>query len=99
MTFITFAVFGANCANGDLNNVGVRPENVEAETSKGMVPGVIVFHAPPDAKGASQLETDLSNLFQVKRAYTIPGNAPENTIWVQFGAGVVWNTERFQKIK
>jgi hypothetical protein len=99
MTFTTMAVFGANCANGDLNNVGVRPENIEAEMDKGMIPGVIVFHAPPDAKGANQLQTELENLFQVKRAYTIPGNPPENTIWLQFGAGVKWNTERFSKTK
>jgi hypothetical protein len=97
MTFITFAVFGATCANGDLNNVGVKPENIEAETDKGMIPGVIVFHAPPDAKGANQLQTELENLFQIKRAFTIPGNAPANTIWLQFGPGVKWNTEKFSK--
>ncbi len=99
MTFITFAVFGSNCANGDLNNVGVKPENIETETSKGMIPGVVVFHALPDAKGANQLQTELENLFQVKRAYTIPGNTPENTIWLQFGTGLKWNTERIEKTK
>lgn len=99
MTFITFAVFGSNCPNGDLNNVGVRPENVEAETNKGMIPGVIVFHAPPDAKGANQLETELSNLFQVKRAYTIPGDAPENTVWLQFGTGVEWSSQKWSRIR
>lgn len=97
MTFITMAVFGSNCPNGDLNNVGVRRENIEAETSKGMIPGLIVFHALPDAKGANQLENELSNLFQVKRAFTIPGNASENTIWLQFGTGVKWNSDRSVK--
>jgi hypothetical protein len=95
MTFITFAVFGSNCPNGDLNNVGVKRENVESETSKGMIPGVVVLHAPPDAKGANQLENELSNLFQVKRAFTIPGQPTDNTIWIQFGTGVKWNTERY----
>jgi hypothetical protein len=94
MSFITMAVFGANCPNGNLNNVGVKPENIETETDKGMIPGVIVFHALPDAKGANQLQTELENLFQVKRVYTIPGNAPANTVWLQFGTGVKWNTER-----
>src|ERR1039458_3838891 len=72
MTFITFAVFGSNCPNGDLNNIGVRPENVEAQTQKGMIPGVLVFHALPDAKGANQLENALSDLFETKRVYTLP---------------------------
>lgn len=95
MTFITMAVFGSNCSNGDLNNVGVKRENIEDETKKGMVPGIIVFHAPADAAGANQLENELSNLFQVKRAFTIPGDAQPNTIWLQFGTGVKFNSERF----
>ncbi|HEX3968091.1 MAG TPA: hypothetical protein VHW70_09010 [Edaphobacter sp.] len=97
MTFITMAVFGSNCGNGDLNNVGVKPQNIETETAKGMIPGVIVFHALPDAKGANQLETELANLFQVKRSYAIPGDAPPDAIWLQFGTGVEWNTEKFAK--
>jgi hypothetical protein len=99
MTFITMAVFGSTCGNGDLNNVGVKPQNIETETAKGMIPGVIVFHALPDAKGANQLETELENLFQVKRSYAIPGDAPPDAIWLQFGTGVKWNTERFAKTR
>jgi hypothetical protein len=97
MTFSTMAVFGANCSNGNLNNVGVKPQNIETETAKGMIPRVIVFHALPDARGANQLQTELQNLFQVKRSYTIPGDAPPDAIWLQFGTGVEWNTERFAK--
>jgi hypothetical protein len=98
MTFITFAVFGSNCPNGDLNNVGVKPEDIERETQKEMLPGVLVFHAPSNAKGANQLATDLSDLFPLKRVYAIPGNPSENTIWIQFGSGMKWKSQWFSRL-
>jgi hypothetical protein len=93
--FITFAVFGSNCPNGDLQNIGVKPENVDDEERKGMIPGAIVFHALPGAKGADGLASGLGNLIQTRRSYTLPTTASENTIWIQFGTGVKWNTEIF----
>lgn len=97
LSFITFAVFGSNCPNGNLQNIGIKPEKAEAEENKGIIPGVIVLHAPPGAKGADRLTDNLSNLFQVKRVYTLPASAPENTIWLQFGPQTVWNSQLFAR--
>jgi len=94
MPFITFAVFASNCPNGDLQNIGIKPENVDDELLKGMVPGVLVLHAPPGAKGADRLTNNLSNLIQTRRVYTLPAKAPDNTIWIQFGTHTKWNTEQ-----
>ena len=99
MPFITFVVFGSNCPNGDLQNIGIKPENVDDENVKGMIPGAIVLHAPPGTKGADGLADGLGNLIQTKRSFTLPTKAPENTIWIQFGTDVKWNTELFSKSK
>jgi hypothetical protein len=99
MPFITFAVFGSNCPNGDLQNIGIKPENVDDENAKGMIPGVIVIHALPGTKGADGLADGLSNLIQTKRSYTLPAKvkALDNTLWIQFGTGVKWNTEAYTR--
>jgi hypothetical protein len=93
MPFLTFAVFGSNCPNGNLQNIGIKPENNAEESIKGAVPGIVMLHALPDTKGADQLSNDLSNLFQVRRSYKMPASAPENTIWIQFGPTTKWNSE------
>jgi hypothetical protein len=93
---MTFAVVGANCPNGNLLNIGIRPENAEKESLKGMVPGKVTIHAPPGAKGVDQLVDRLGNLIQVRRSYQMPATSekiPENTIWLQIGSGTKWNSE------
>src|SRR5262249_52205095 len=47
------AVTGSNCPNGNLLNIGVKPEDEDAENAKGAVTGFVVFHAPSDAKEAN----------------------------------------------
>lgn len=93
MPFITFAVFGSNCPNGSLQNIGIKPENVDEESVKGAAPGTIIFHALPGSKGADQLSDSLGNLFQVRRSYKLPAEVPENTVWIQFGPHAKWNSE------
>jgi hypothetical protein len=93
---MTFAVVGANCLNGNLLNIGVKPENAEQESLKGMVPGKLIVHAPPGAKGVDQLVDRLGNLIQTQRSYKMPATPvkiPENTIWLQISPGTKWNSE------
>ena len=93
---IEVAVAGANCPNGDLQNIGVKPEDVEQEVAKGIVPGVIVLHALPGSAGADRLVDDIGNLIQTRRSYKMPRpvSISANVIWLQFGAGTKWNSER-----
>lgn len=91
---MTLAVVGSNCPNGNLQNIGIKPEHVEEENRKGMVAGKIVIHALPDTKGANELVDNLGNLIQVQRDYTLPATPPgENYIWLQFGPGVKLNSQ------
>ena len=91
--FSSFAVLGTRCMNGNLQNIGVKPENEEEESLKGALPGMLVLHAYPGAKGADRLVDMLSSLIQTRRSYTFPTKAPANTIWIQFGPGTRWNTD------
>jgi hypothetical protein len=95
MALITIAVLGSKCPNGNLQNIGVKPENVEAESKKGMISGIVILHALPGTKGADRLVDDLGNILQVRRSYTLPlvKAASENTIWLQLGQEVKWNSE------
>jgi len=92
---IPVAVAGANCPNGDLQNIGVKPEDVEEEMSKGMMPGVLVLHAVPGTAGADRLVDDIGNSIQTRRSYKMPRpvSAPANVIWLQFGTGTKWNSQ------
>jgi hypothetical protein len=97
-TVMQLAVLGANCANGNLLNIGVKPEDLEKEEVKGIIPGVIVVHAPPRARGVDQLVDNLGNFIQTKRSYSMPVASPQgprvqNVIWLQFGVGTGWNTQ------
>jgi len=94
-TVIAFSVPGSNCPNGDLQNIGVKPEDVDKESLNGMIPGKIVLHALPDTKGADRLVDDLGNLIQTTRSYEMPRpvKPSENIIWLQFGAGTKWNSQ------
>lgn len=93
---MTLAVVGSNCPNGNLQNIGIRPEHVEEENRKGMVAGKIVIHALPGTRGANEPVDNLGNLIQVQRDYTLPATPPsgENFIWLQFGPGVKHNSQR-----
>ena len=93
MPFVSLAVVSSNCSNGELSNIGIAPENLDVETQKGMVTGKIILHAPPRSTGADKLEGDLRNLIQTERVYTLPGKAPKETVWIQFGPHTKWNTE------
>ena len=94
-TVVSIAVPGSNCPNGDLQNIGVKPWDVDKESLKGIVPGKIVLHALPETKGADRLVDDLSNFIQTKRSYEMPRpvTLSDNIIWLQFGAGTKWNTQ------
>jgi hypothetical protein len=94
--FSTLAVIGSNCPNGNLSNVGVKPENLERETARGSVPHVVILHALPETKGADQLINDLENMIQIRRSYKMPKGTPpppDNLIWLQFGTGTKWNSQ------
>jgi hypothetical protein len=75
----------------------------------GMIPGVIVFHAERDDKAADQLFNLLGNQIQLRRSYrpipptirnfSIPATGKIRMIWLQFGTGVVWNSELFAHSK
>jgi hypothetical protein len=96
MTIISAGVLGSNCPNGNLRNIGVRPQDVEAKSAEGIINGTLVFHALADQKGAEPLFDDLRQMFSaVKRSYTFPAPvAPaDNIIWLQFGSGVKWQME------
>jgi hypothetical protein len=85
-----FAVVGANCPNGDLQNIGIEPQDVERVAAYGLTPGKVILHALPHAKGVDALVDSLRNLFQIQRSYKMPETTktiPDGTIWLQFGPG------------
>lgn len=92
-TVMELAVLGANCPNGNLLNMGVPPEDQDAQEANGMIPGMVVVHAVPTARGVNQLVDNLSNYIQAKRSYSMPKDCPENYIWLQFGPDVTWNSQ------
>jgi len=87
------AVLGSNCSNGDLQNIGVRSEEVGKVESSGEISGVVNLHAPPEAKGVDQLVSNLGSYIQVRRSYSLPRPADDNVMWLQFGPGVKWNSQ------
>jgi hypothetical protein len=96
MTIISAGVLGSNCPNGNLRNIGVRPQDAEAKGGEGMVAGTLIFHALADQKGAETLFDDLRMMFtNVKRSYTfpVPVAPADNVVWLQFGQGVKWRVE------
>jgi hypothetical protein len=92
-TVMHLAVVGSNCPNGNLQNIGVKPEDEEQEEANGMVSGKVVVHASPKAKGVFQLVDNLGNYIQTMRSYSMPKDCPDNFIWLQFGSGVAWNSQ------
>jgi len=94
---MTAGVMGANCPNGDLQNIGLNPLQAEQEEQKGVIPGVAVIHIPLDAPGSEALFVSLSNLFQSKRSYMLPGSTSEQVVWIQLPADIVWNSDLFER--
>ena len=85
---------GSNCPNGNLLNIGVKPEDEEVENVKGAVPGFITFHAPSDATEANYLFGRLSNILPLKRSYTLPKPIRGHMISLQVGDGAKWSDEQ-----
>jgi hypothetical protein len=89
---------------------GIDPD-VGKLASDGMIPGTIVLHAPRDNKAALELFDHLSNLLplrrsydmpspdQLSRMYSVPNKGHEDLVWLQFGSGVRWNSERWARNK
>jgi len=96
MTVISAGVPAARCPNGNLRNIGVPAQDVEAKSSEGNIDGTLIFHALADQPGAETLFDALRGMFtSVKRSYTFPApvRISDNVIWLQFGKGVKWRTE------
>lgn len=79
--------------------------DLDEDVMDGMVPSVIVLHAPRDDRAAGELEMRLGNLIQTRRSYTPPKTPKprlyqslhqytESFIWLQFGTNTKWNSER-----
>jgi len=88
---------GANCPNGNLQNDGLNPLQAEQEEQKGVIPGVAVIHVLLGAPGSEALFVSLSNLFQSKRSYAIPGSTSEQVVWIQLPADILWNSDLFER--
>jgi hypothetical protein len=82
--------------------------DLDDDVMDGMVPGVIVLHAPRDDTAADQLQVHLGNQIQVRRSYKSPRTPKtrlyssvhqykESFIWLQFGTNVKWNSELIRK--
>ncbi len=77
----------------------------------GMVPGVILVHIKRDDKSGLSLQEHLGNQIQTRLSYQPPkipkdhlyAGSPygytQDFVWLQFGAGVTWNSELFRREK
>lgn len=91
----------SNCFTfGPMNTVATP--DVEILTMTGMVPDMVVFHAPRDDNAANQLFSNLGNQIRLKRSYQLPpknyyllsqGLGPVHVVWLQFGTNSKWNSE------
>lgn len=99
--FTGFAVTGSRLGNGNLQNIGVKPEATEDIEKAASVEGTLVIHALPDVKGVLPLIDALGPKVQrVKRSYKMPEAAapvPSNTLWLHFGKGVRWSSEYWEE--
>ncbi len=88
-----WAVFAGAGGNGDLQNIGVRPENLESESRRGMAPNLLQVHVPTQTPAVVGLSDALSVLLPTRLVYTMPDTGqpiPPNVIWLQFGPGLRW---------
>ena len=84
-------------------NASTNPD-VGTQTTKGMVPGLIVLHAARNNRAANQLFINLGNLIQLKRSYDLPAASERkrlyqdvdqgDLVWLQFGTDVRGNSEQ-----
>jgi hypothetical protein len=91
-----WAVFAEAGGNGNLQNIGVRPENLEIESRRGMEPNTLLVHAVTETPAILTLVSDLEMLLPTKLVYSMPQTgspiAPY-VIWLQFGAGLRWSND------
>lgn len=91
-----WAVFAGAGSNGDLQNIGVRPENLEAESKRGMMPNMLLVHAVTETPAVLTLVSDLTMLLPAKLVYTmpdVPQAIPPHVVWLQFGPGLRWTND------
>ena len=55
-----WAVFARAGGNGDLQNIGVRPENLAAESTRGITTGHLLLHVPPQTPANPTLAHDVA---------------------------------------
>jgi hypothetical protein len=84
-----------NCSTFGPMDARDNPDE-ERDTTAGMIPETVIFHARRDDKAAVLLYDNLASLLQLKRSYVVPAGSPDNFIWLQFGSGVKWNSERIR---
>jgi hypothetical protein len=87
-------VYGANCPNGNLQNIGMTPEESEAAYLKGVPEGEVIFHAPSNWDGATALMDSLNDLVEMHRDYHLPRASPDNYIWFQIGHNVKFKSQK-----
>jgi hypothetical protein len=91
-----WAVFAGFGGNGDLQNIGVSPENLDVESKRGMVPNLLLIHAVKHTPAVQALVDSLSVLLPTRLVYTMPDTdapVPSDVLWLQFGPGVRWHND------
>lgn len=91
-----WAVFGSGIGNGNVQNHGVRPENLEAESQRGMVPRMLLVHAVTETPAILNLVSDLEMLLPTKLVFAMPATEapiPPTVVWLQFGFSVRWRND------
>jgi hypothetical protein len=74
-------------------DANMSPE-VREETEKGMVDGIIIFHARKGDNEADELFGILGSTLPLRRSYEVPPNIPIHFLWLQYGMNIKWNSER-----
>lgn len=101
--FTPFAVTGSNLGNGNLQNIGIKPEHTEDVEKAASIDGTLVIHARPEVKGVLQLMDTLGpKVMRIERSYKMPATPiplPPNVLWLHFGRGVRWSSEYWEEQK
>jgi hypothetical protein len=91
-----WAVFGSGIGNGDLQNIGVRPERLDVEAHRGMLPKLLLVHVMIQTPAVVALVDDLAPLLPTKLVYTMPDVSDpisSHIVWLQFGPGLRWTND------
>ena len=91
-----WAVFGSGVGNGDLQNIGIRPEQLDVEARRGMMSRVLLVHVVKQTPANVALADDLSVLLPTRLVYTMPDvqqTIPDYVVWLQFGSDLRWANE------